>query len=516
MSQADGTTEYPAPAALREAPLSKGPAGFAGGVAALGGGAVVAHLLAFAAAPILSRLFPPEAFGTAEVVSAVILVLGFLAALRYESAVMLPESDADAANLLAVGTLAVAAVTGAVAVAMLLAGDAMIAALNATAASGYYLPAIVVGVATFGLGQPLRAWVTRHRHYRRLGGQMMAETFTSVSTKVAAGLSGWTGPAALIFTGILGRAVPVLMMLVSLARHDGRFVARSLSLRRMGELACRYARFPLIDLWSGLLTKASFFLPLVLLGVAFGAAVVGHYSRAMMLVHLPLLLVGNAVGQVFFQQASARQAAGRPLGELVEGVLWRLAWIAFAPLAMVAVIGPDLFAFAFGGRWAQAGVYAQLLAPGVLAATLVMPLATLLVVRERLGRSLAYNAALAGATLAALLAGGWIWRDARAAMLLMSLASVVVHGALGLVLLRLAGASAGRACGRLLRCLLYAAPMLAVAAAGKWWLALSPWQLTCAAAVASASYWTLALRHDAEARDMLMKHMATIWRSRKR
>ena len=78
---------------------------FAGDVLKLVSGTTIAQLIGILASPILTRLYAPEAFGALALFTSITSILGVIACLRYELAIMLPESDEDAANLLGVSLL---------------------------------------------------------------------------------------------------------------------------------------------------------------------------------------------------------------------------------------------------------------------------------------------------------------------------------------------------------------------------------------------------------------------------
>jgi len=483
----------------------KGTGGFAGGVAALGGAAVIVHVLAFGSLPITGRLFGPEAFGVAAIMMAVMTMVGAMAPLRYESALMLPASDAEAANLLAVCAVAVVAATGLTVAALAIWGEALIAFLNIEGVRGYYRWVVPLGVFTFGIGLALRAWSARHRHFKRLGALNVAETFTSVTTRIAGGAAGLTGPGTLIFSHLAARAVPPAALACKLLRSDAGFMVSHCRWRRMAGLARRYVRFPLIDIWSGLLSQASHHFPFLLLGGLFGTAVAGHYGRALIVVQLPLLLVGNAVGQVFFQRAAARQASGRQVRELVEEVLDRLIWISVLPMAAIAMFGPELFTVVLGGQWGPAGAYAQLLTAWVFPAALAMPLLGLLSVLGRLGHALAFHVALVGGQVAALVIGGRVLDDDRQTMVLLAVAGAGANLWLLWYLLRVGKVPVGRPARQLIRYAACALPALAAGAAAKWWCQLAPWAVVTTTAAVSISYWVLVVRYDGWVRSALAR-----------
>ncbi len=75
---------------------------FASDVLKLVSGTAFAQGLTICASPFLTRLYGPEAFGTLALFVSITSIIGAIACLRYELAIMLPESDEEAANLLGV------------------------------------------------------------------------------------------------------------------------------------------------------------------------------------------------------------------------------------------------------------------------------------------------------------------------------------------------------------------------------------------------------------------------------
>ncbi len=493
--------------------VPKGPDSFAGGVAALGGGAMVAHLVAFASAPVIHRLFGPEAFGQATVFICLLTFAGIVVSLRYEAALMLPANDAEAANLLVLACLAVTILSGASCLVVGLFGDAVAKSFNAEVV-GQYKWLLPVGIFVAGLGLSLRAWSTRHRHFRRLGLLSAAETSVLSAARITAGAVRFVGPGCLVITYVVARAVPAGGLLIKLVQHDLGFVIRACRWRRMTHVARRYIRFPLLDSFSALLGPLSYtIVPPLLLGASLGSVVVGHYSRALLLGQLPFLLLGRAIEQTFYQKAAAEYADKGHVGELIQQVLPRLIWITLLPMAWVGIFGPDIFQVVLGRPWAQAGLYAQLLAGWLFLAGLAIPLTGLIRVLDRLGYGLLFHAARVAMQIAGLIVGGWVLADPFMAILLLALAGALVDGLLCLYVLYIAGAMLTAAGKPLLRYTLYAVPALVIAFVAKWVGGLSAVGVVVVMLAASGSYVVLILRHDRWARSKVSEVIGRLrWR----
>ena len=81
-----------------------------------------------------------------------------------------------------------------------------------------------------------------------------------------------------------------------------------------------------------------------------------------MVLQFPLSFVQNAIAQVFFQKAAeAKNISHQKLKEIVEQSIKPLIFLAFLPVILFILIGPELFSVVFGARWAEAGNYVRFL-----------------------------------------------------------------------------------------------------------------------------------------------------------
>ena len=87
---------------MTPAPPIKRNTTFKADVLRLVSGTSLAQVISLLAAPILTRIYAPEAFGIAALFASITGILSVLACMRYELAIVLPDNDREAANLLAV------------------------------------------------------------------------------------------------------------------------------------------------------------------------------------------------------------------------------------------------------------------------------------------------------------------------------------------------------------------------------------------------------------------------------
>jgi O-antigen/teichoic acid export membrane protein len=95
------------------------------------------------------------------------------------------------------------------------------------------------------------------------------------------------------------------------------------------------------------------------------------------MVTLPMKLIGTSLSQVFYQKASEAFNDGKALWPITKKMLTRLSLIGIPSFLVIIFIGPSLFSIVFGGRWHDAGIYAQILMPWIYLVFIGSPIANL-------------------------------------------------------------------------------------------------------------------------------------------
>ena len=94
--------------------------------------------------------------------------------------------------------------------------------------------------------------------------------------------------------------------------------------------------------------------------------------------------------------------------------------IGIIPLSIIGILGPQIFSFAFGAKWCEAGEYVQILAPFFLLMFVVSPLTTALIIAEKQELILVVQLLYLVLCSVALVAGG-LMENVKLAILLYSI-----------------------------------------------------------------------------------------------
>lgn len=425
-------------ATLRPQQSTRQTSSFAGDILKLVSGTAFAQILGILAMPFLTRLYEPEAFGTLAIFTSITGILGVIVCMRYELAIMLPESDEEAANLLAVSLLFAVLMALLIIPLVWLGGTTLLDWLN-TPQLGTYLWLVPPMVLLSGIFLTLNYWNTRTKHFGRLSIVRVNQSLAVTATKLGLGFAGLASGGAMIGATIGGQALATTVLGGQIWRDDRKIFWRSMRWHEMIMEMKRYRKFPLYDTWSALLNTASWQLPTLMLASLFSSTVVGYYALGFRMLQLPMSFIGSSISQVFFQRASEAYLQGR-LSTVVERTFRYLVIIGLFPMLMLAFIGRDVFVVIFGISWAEAGVYTQILSIWAFVWFISSPLSTVLSVLEQQDLLLKWNVVNFTTRLVSLSAGGML-QNPRIAILLFASSGVIVYGYITIIIITRSGVS---------------------------------------------------------------------------
>lgn len=322
------------------------------GVLALTTGTAGAQALTVLAAPVLTRLYPPESFGIFSYMVSVTLIIGSVASFKLESAIPLANNLSDAQKLTRMAILATTCTASLAAVVVAVCPEALSRAANFNVLPwALWVPFLVL---LTGLFVVLSQAALRERAYTVLATRTLTQNVGTVLGQFL--FATVTRTAGGLLTGqLLGRMFGIL----SLARKNSEL------LRRPGHRGYRatlrsYWRFPVVFGPSALLNTLGTQLPLILVGAWFGVQAAGFLGVAQRIVMIPAAIIGVAVGQVFAGELSARlRASAHDNRRLYLRASGHLAILGSAITVALLTLPPWLFPILLGTNWAVAGAYAQ-------------------------------------------------------------------------------------------------------------------------------------------------------------
>lgn len=333
-------------------------------------GSVAAQAINLALIPWLARLYSPEAFGQFGMFMAVTSLLATVVTGRYNIALMLPRSNLRSTQL---GLLSILVASLVVSLMMSVIAAIYFADIEIDSLPFGLLLLLPIAVFLLGLLQVADIWAGRHKLFGLLAMSVLIGTLAGAGLKVLGGLLAaenqdiYLGDIILpegtflIAGSILTTALTVFLVFSKSKSHYESGI-KGPSFKTLRALARRYSDLPRFRAPKDFVNSLSQNLPIFLLGLYFGGAVVGLYVIAERLMKVPNVLIGNALRKVFYQRATEQKRQGQGVYELVRSTTFHIASLALLPFAGVAVMGPDLFSLFLGEQWRESGALAQWLA----------------------------------------------------------------------------------------------------------------------------------------------------------
>lgn len=372
-------------------------------------GSALAQLFAFAALPLLSRLYTPSETAHYAVLLGIGAVLTSFAGLRLDLAVPIPTAAEDSRGLFWLASLAplvVLPVTGLLASLLLLAGVWDGGGLDLV---DYLLVgAFVVVVSLFTAASQL---AIRLRSYGLLGRIPVIQMVGTLVGQVALGAVGFG--RGLFVGGLIGRSLGIARLVRSCDVRLHQIPGRSRTLGLLRE----YWRFPVIFAPASLVEVLGANLAALMLPSLFGFGPAGLYAMAVRVSGVPGAILSQSAGQVFlgeFARAPSNAASLRVFFRWSTALLL----MAIAVTSALWVFSPLVLPWLLGDDWSGTAELAQY--AGVMAGAAIFgsPVQHVWTVRQRGIMQFSWNLIRLGTTAAV------IWTGAQAGV---SLATVIAN-----------------------------------------------------------------------------------------
>jgi O-antigen/teichoic acid export membrane protein len=327
-------------------------------VATLISGTTLAQIISLAIYLVITRIYTPDDLGVFALFMSIETITVIIASGRYELAVMLPEKDSDAINLVALGSL-ISVVTSLILLAAVTCFHHRIALLLGNEKIEFWL--FFIPVATFfnGIYQCLNYWSNRFRRYKNITGANLGQSLVNSAVKVGLGALV-KGPLGLITGTLTGQLAGFTIFGSSLLKND-RAKLKDVSAAKMRAVSREYSLFPKYNMLHGIINNFSGSLPVFILTSYFSSAVAGLYSLGITVLFRPLNLVGGALKQVLSQQIIQKQNNGQPILPDLYRILRKLFQFSIIPFLVLGLFAPFIFKIVFGEEWEEAGRYTQVI-----------------------------------------------------------------------------------------------------------------------------------------------------------
>lgn len=327
-------------------------------IGVLSTGNAASYLLAFALLPLLTRLYPKEAFDWLTLYMSWVSVLGLVSTLQYDQALVVAKQKLEQSFLLGLGVLS--------ATLLFCVGTLFYVFLGAEMdwMQGYdvrFIGLVLLGMWVAALYQLFLQWLNRQERYAAMSVNKVVVAVTTVGAQLLFWKWSVVGVLLGLVAGhVLGKAVSLVVAIPEFMASIGQ-VFRSAWTQTKGLIEA-FSDFQRWSLPVVLVDRVAFELPVFLISFWFTDAL-ADYGMAYRVLMLPMALIVSSYAQVFMRKAADYLAQNKEVVPLIYKTWLLVGGGMLIPFIVLFFYGELLFAWIFGEVWASAGAIAALLVP---------------------------------------------------------------------------------------------------------------------------------------------------------
>lgn len=339
-------------------------------------GTMASQVISYLFAPIITRIYSPEEGAELGLYLRIIGVGAALATARYEFALPIAKTHGHSYRLYKLSFFfSIIVSLGSFLI-------LLVPVFNGGSIEAYGFYALVpFGIFFTALTSLGTNWALRLKGFRTITYSRVSNAVVGNVFKVLLGLLNW-GYLGLIIGTVLGVLISSFWFLRDFVKTGRIYPVRYRSPRNW-LLARENIDFPLINMPHAIMDLSRDLLIAVILLALFSKEEFGLYDHSYRMMRIPLMFVGLAIGQVFFQRAAEMVNKGQDITASILKSIRTLTVLSILPFTLIFFFGEDLFAFVFGDEWGGAGRFSEILAPMFMMNFISSPISSLPMVLKK-------------------------------------------------------------------------------------------------------------------------------------
>ena len=374
-------------------------------VSILASGSVVSQAILLAVSPILTRLYTPEQFGNFQLFMSLSLLTGVLVTGKLELAIVLPEKEEDGRRVTQTSILLSLIISSVVFVLFQLLSPLF---LKNTYFHNHphWLYWIPLSNLLGGCISSVLLWIQRKEKYLKNTFISVGQALLTTALNITIAYSS-LNQEGLLWAFLLTQGVLTLILMGSepLSLQFWDWAATRLILKK-------YIEFPKYMLWSEFLLTVNQQVVPIVFGFLYAPTTVGLFYLAIRILRVPTLVISNAVGNVFKNDAINTFRHTNDFQPLYRATLKRMILLGILPFSILLLSAPLFFSFFFGEKWTLAGTYAQALSVMLFFEFITVPFLTVYIVTQKTKHNLLAQIINTVASLLGIFIGYAVFNDA--------------------------------------------------------------------------------------------------------
>ena len=362
-------------------------------------GTTIAQAIPIAISPILTRIYTPENFGVFAIFIAISSIFGSIANARYEQAIMLPKKDEDAINIFALSFIITIILSLLLLICVVVINNFYTELIDNKEIL-FWLYFIPLSVLLTGVYNILNYFNNRKQNYSDIANATITKSIVSATIQLLFGLLK-SGVMGLIGGQLISNFFANLKLIKNITNE--KELLFSIKKLKLIAVAKKYRNFPKYSLLAVLANTFSVHFTNILISSFYSISTLGFYSLVQRVLGMPTALIGGAIGQVFFQEATKEKQRTGKITHTFTSTFIKLLVLGFPTFGILFFIIEDLFALVFGEEWRIAGVYAKVVIPLFFIKFISSTLSKTLIIFEKQKSELLINLLLISTSILLLL-----------------------------------------------------------------------------------------------------------------
>lgn len=319
----------------------------------LSGGSLMAQCINFIAAPLMTRFFSADDIGIFTYITTIAYIFTPIICLRYEKAIILEHDKENVYSL-----IKISAYLGTILSFLTCGGYVLYFWLTNKSTLQHYLPILILLLLLSGVTNICNAYNTWKQQYSILTKVSVYRALVNLLTVVIFGLGKLS-----VFGLLAGHTITQMVGLWQQGRNI--YLHRKSILRKQyAELMLllkKYKGLPLYSVPAIFLNNVSYLSVNFFIADLYGMECLAYYSLSFRLLGVPLSMISNNIGSVFYEKAGKEYADKGNFTEIFLKTFWMCVWMSIPIFGIIYFIAPDFCVVYFGPEWKVAGDYVRIM-----------------------------------------------------------------------------------------------------------------------------------------------------------
>ncbi len=316
-------------------------------VASISFGTLAGQLISIISLPIYTRIFGAEVMGDWALISSISVIVNTFSDLGLSNAIMIEEDEDKNKKLFSMITLLVFVISFIVGILCLLYNLFFPTKLKMNGM--FYCMFIFVQIFTSQQVQISYTWLNRDKQYKILMLNPVINNLSSALISIILGMFGF-----ITYGYYVGIIMGQIATLIHMKRKLPRLILK-VNISDYREIFFKYKEFIIYQMPTNIVTQLKNQAPVFLIKLFFGSEILGYYSVSMRVLKIPVTLLANAIGKVYYQTIAEMKRKGENIGNFTYRNVKRALSLAIFPMIILLSCSDMVCQIFMGKEFIMAG-----------------------------------------------------------------------------------------------------------------------------------------------------------------